>query len=73
MKELQVINFNSVEVVDSREVAKLVEKRHTHLLRDIDGYVKIMEEWTEPKIGLSDFLSNPPTRTAPEGRSPATY
>ena len=54
MNELQVFNYNQVEVVDSREVAKLVEKQHKHLLRDIDGYIKIMEEATEPKVGPSD-------------------
>lgn len=56
MTELQVFNFNQVDVVDSREVAKLVEKQHKHLLRDIDGYIKIMEEATEPKVGPSDFF-----------------
>lgn len=56
-------NFNQVDVVDSREVAKLVERNHKDLLRDIRGYVKIMEESNErkiapvdtaPKIGPSD-------------------
>ena len=42
MTELQVFNFNQVDVVDSREVAKLVEKQHKNLLRDIDGYIETM-------------------------------
>lgn len=39
-----------------KEVAKLVEKRHTDFLRDIHGYIKIMNESTERKIASSDFL-----------------
>lgn len=50
MNELKVFNFNQVDVVDSREVAKLVEKRHDHLIRDISSYIKIMEA-NAPKIG----------------------
>lgn len=64
MDELKVFNFNDVDVVDSRDVARMVEKRHDHLYRDITGYIKIMEnaaelkseESTEPKIGVSDFF-----------------
>lgn len=56
MNELTVFNFNQVDVVDSREVAKLVEKRHKNLLADIRGYLKIMEKSTELKIQPSDFF-----------------
>lgn len=56
MNELKAFNFNQVDVVDSRDVAVLVQKRHDHLFRDITGYIKIMEESTEPKIGVSDFF-----------------
>lgn len=64
MNELQVFNFQEVEVVDSREVAKLVEKRHDHIIRDIAGYIKIMENNAPksgevggvPKFGVSDFF-----------------
>ncbi len=64
MNELTVFNFNQVEVVDSREVARMVEKRHDHLIRDISGYIKIMEANAPkigevggaPKIGVSDFF-----------------
>ena len=41
---------------DSREVAKMIGKDHRHLLRDIDGYVKVMAEKGKTKIGLSDFF-----------------
>lgn len=64
MNELNVFNFNQVDVVDSREVAKLVEKRHDHLIRDIAGYIKILESnapnfgavGTAPNFGVSDFF-----------------
>lgn len=64
MNELKVFNFNQVDVVDSREVAKLVEKRHDHLIRDISGYIKILESNTPnfgavggaPNFGVSDFF-----------------
>ena len=74
MTELQVFNFNQVDVVDSREVAKLVEKQHKNLLRDIDGYIETMRNPTELKIEPSGFFSTavPPTKTAPGARSPAT-
>lgn len=38
--------------LDSREVAKMMEKDHRHLLRDIDTYSSYLNE---PKIGLVDF------------------
>lgn len=39
--------------LDSREVAKMVEKEHAKLLRDIKRYVK---QLAEAKIGLGDFF-----------------
>lgn len=56
MNELQVFNFNSVDVVDSREVSKLVEKQHKNLLRDIDSYIETMANSTELKIEPSGFF-----------------
>ena len=45
-----------MDVVDSREVAKLVEKQHKNLLRDINGYIETMRNPTELKIELSGFF-----------------
>ena len=56
MEELQVINHNSVDVIDSREVAEMIGKDHRHLIRDIRGYTEILKNTTEPNFGLSDFL-----------------
>lgn len=52
MNELTVFNFNQVDVVDSREGAKLTERNHKDLLRDIRGYVKTMEESNERNFAL---------------------
>ena len=65
MNELQVFLHGNTEVVDSREVARMVEKQHKHLLRDIQGYIDVMENSnqskfgpvsTESKFGPSDFF-----------------
>lgn len=40
-------------VLDSREVAKMVGKKHAHLCRDIAGYAKAL---TESNFGFSDFF-----------------
>lgn len=54
MKELTVINQNNQLLVDSRDVAEMIDKRHDHLLRDIKNYVDVLS--TEPKIGVSEFF-----------------
>ena len=65
MNKLQVFLHGNTEVVDSREVARMVEKQHKHLLRDIQGYIDVMENSnqskfgpvsTESKFGPSDFF-----------------
>ena len=56
MEELQVINHNNVDVIDSREVAEMIGKEHRNLIRDIRGYVEIIENSTELKIEPSDFF-----------------
>lgn len=48
----------------------MVEKRHDHLIRDIAGYVEVLEKCTAPKIGVSDFFieaeyKDPTGRTLP--------
>lgn len=52
MNGLQVFTHGTIEVVDSREVARMVEKNHAHLLRDIAGYINIMENPNESKSGF---------------------
>lgn len=53
MNQLHIINQNGKLLVDSREVAEMVNKQHAHLLRDIKGYSEIL---TESNFGLSDFF-----------------
>ena len=43
MNNLTVINQNGKLLVDSREVAEMVDKEHKNLLRDIKGYIEILE------------------------------
>ncbi|MEE7920771.1 Rha family transcriptional regulator [Clostridioides difficile] len=44
MDNLTIINQNNQFLVESREVAELIEKKHDNLLRDIRGYKKILED-----------------------------
>lgn len=53
MNELKVFSFNQVDVVASREVAKLVDVRHADLLEKIGGYIKHL---TNGKFRSSDFF-----------------
>ena len=41
-KELKVINKNGVLLVDSRDVAEMIGKRHTDLMRSIRNYVEVI-------------------------------
>lgn len=49
---MQNLEFNQT-TIDSRQVAEMLEKEHSKLLRDIETYSKY---FTEAKIGLSDFF-----------------
>ena len=59
MNDLQVIENNGVEVVDSREVAEMIGKNHKELLRDIRNYSEIIGNSTERNFALSDFFISP--------------
>ena len=41
--------------MSSREIADLCDKRHDHVLRDIE---KMLAEIADPKLGVSGFLSS---------------
>lgn len=53
---MQVKDFHGKSVIDSREVAEMVEKNHKDLLRDIRGYIKIMENTNERNFAPVDFF-----------------
>ena len=52
MNNLATINTDMT--IESREVAKMIGKRHDHLVRDIQGYVKDLEY--NPNLGATDFF-----------------
>lgn len=56
MSNLTIINNNGQLLVDSREVAEMIEKRHDHLIRDIKGYIEILGKSTTPNLGALDFF-----------------
>lgn len=56
MYDLTIIKQNGGAYIDSREVADLIGKRHDHLLRDIDGYLLILEKCNAPNFGDIEFF-----------------
>lgn len=53
MQELTIKNYKGINVTDSREVAQMIGKRHTDLLRSIDNYVDVLEN---AKLRSQDFF-----------------
>lgn len=53
-EDLKIISYNGINVTDSREVAIKIGKRHDHLVRDIDGYVSILNQ--NPNLGADNFF-----------------
>lgn len=51
---VKLLDFEGKSVLDSRDVAKMVAKRHTDLLRSIDVYVKDIEP--NAKLRSADFF-----------------
>lgn len=55
MREITLRNENGqIATITSLEVAEMVNKRHTDLMRDIRRY---LEQLAESKIALSDFFT----------------
>lgn len=53
MNELQIVNFDGVDVVDSRDVAAMVERDHYELLKSIRVYAQYL---AEGEIPVGDFF-----------------
>lgn len=54
MDQLNVVSINGQLVTDSREVARMVDKEHSHLLRDIRGYESVLED--NPELDSRQFF-----------------
>ena len=50
MNNLVVIEKDGILVIDSREVAKVLEMRHGNLVRDIENYVESLENSENSKL-----------------------
>lgn len=53
MNELQIVTFDGVDVVDSRDIAEMVERSHSELLKSIRIYAQYLAEGEVP---LGDFF-----------------
>lgn len=53
---MKIVSINGKLLADSREVAEMVGKDHAHLMRDIRGYVEIMDASENPKLDSRDFF-----------------
>ena len=53
MTNLTIINQDGKLLVESRQVAEMVDKNHADLLRSIKGYVSVL---TESNFAVSDFF-----------------
>lgn len=56
MNNLTIINQNNQLLVRSTEVAELVGKEHSHLMRDIRGYVEVLKKSHNPKLDSENFF-----------------
>ncbi|MEK3717969.1 phage antirepressor KilAC domain-containing protein [Paenibacillus sp. FSL R7-0333] len=56
MNQLRIVSKDGKLLIDSREVAEMIEKSHAHLLRDIKGYVEIMSNSENPELDSLDFF-----------------
>ena len=54
MNDLTVFNRNGQLYTDSREVAKMVGKQHKNLIRDIDGYIGVLNQ--SSKLSADNFF-----------------
>ena len=42
MNNLTIKNYKGISVIDSREVAEIIDKKHYNLLRDIENYMRVL-------------------------------
>lgn len=56
MNNLQVIIKNGKFLVESRDVAELIEREHKHLMRDIRGYIDVLNKSHSPRLDSEKFF-----------------
>jgi len=56
MKDLTIIKQNGGAYIDSREAAELIGKNHKDLLRDIRGYISVIESVNGRNLAPIDFF-----------------
>lgn len=78
MENITLLNFEGQDVLDSRDVAQMIGKRHDHLVRDIDKYIDDIDQ--NPNLGngsTTAITSNnffiPSTYTLKNGRQYRNY
>ncbi|MBD5430979.1 MAG: Rha family transcriptional regulator [Lactobacillus sp.] len=52
--DFQLLDFEGQSVLDSRDVAEMIGKTHAHLMRDIDGYIKDINQ--NPNLDSDQFF-----------------
>lgn len=72
---MELLNFEGQDVLDSRDVAKMIGKEHKNLMRDIRTYTKDIEESSKLSARIffhskylskqtgKDFTKLPPNQT----------
>lgn len=67
MNELHVFDYNGIEVVDSRDVAVMVERSHNELLKSIRTYAKYLDEGEIPQVKffIENTYNGPNSQTYP--------
>ena len=69
--DLTIINQNGKLLADSKEVAEMIGKQHKNLLRDIQGYIKVISN--NPDLGTSNFFIESSYKQAGNGKENPCY
>lgn len=67
---MELLDFEGQSVLDSRDVAKMIGKTHAHLIRDIDGYIRDINQ--NPNLDSDQFFI-PSTYRAGTGKEYKCY
>lgn len=68
---MRYMTIANKETLDSREVAKMVEKDHSHLCRDIKGYIEVISK--NPTLDSSDYFIPTTYKQAGNGKEVTRY